>query len=94
MKRLRWDEDRTPSKHPYRDSAIFNAVLGALIIGVTALTGGNLLPGENEGKSGVLKAIGEIGAILIAAAFFVIATGFNWWRLSKRVEEPPAEEEA
>ena len=94
MKRLRWDEDRPPSKHAYRDSAIFNGFLAVLIVVVTAVTGGNLLPGENESKGGVLKAIGEIGAIPIAVAFFVLATAFNWWRLSKRAQEPPAEGEA
>jgi uncharacterized membrane protein len=91
VKRRRSDEGRPPARHPYRDSAIFNGVLAAIIIVVTAATGGNLFPGDVESKRGVLKAIGEIGAIPIAAAFFVLATAFNWWRLGKRVEEPKGE---
>jgi hypothetical protein len=90
VKRLRWEEDRPSSKHPYRDTAIFNGFLAALIVIITAVTGGNLLPGEVERKSGILKALGEIGAIPIAAAFFVIATGFSWWRLRKREEAAAA----
>jgi membrane protein implicated in regulation of membrane protease activity len=42
-KRLRWDgSPRTVPAHPYRDSAILYAALAAAVIGVTALTGGNL----------------------------------------------------
>ena len=28
--------------HPYRDSAIFYAILAGIVVGVTALTGGNM----------------------------------------------------
>ena len=42
-KRLHWDSaPRRASAHPYRDSAVLYAVLAALVVGVTALTGGNL----------------------------------------------------
>jgi nicotinamide riboside transporter PnuC len=42
-KRLRWDgSPRTTPAHPYRDSAILYAVLAGIVIGVTALTGGNM----------------------------------------------------
>ena len=51
---------------------------------VTALTHGNLLPGEVEGRTRILKFIGEIGAVPVAGAFFVLATGFGWWRLRKK----------
>ena len=42
-RRLRWDgTPRTMPKHPYRDSAIIYAVLAGIVVGVTALTGGNM----------------------------------------------------
>jgi hypothetical protein len=42
-KKLRWDgTPRTMPKHPYRDSAITYAILAGVVVGVTALTGGNL----------------------------------------------------
>jgi hypothetical protein len=42
-KRLRWDgSPRTRPAHPYRDSAITYAVLAGVVVGVTALTGGNM----------------------------------------------------
>ena len=42
-KRLRWDAaPRTASAHPYRDSAILYAILAGVVVGVTALTGGNM----------------------------------------------------
>ena len=42
-KRLRWDgTSRTMPRHPYRDSAIMYAILAAAVVGVTALTDGNM----------------------------------------------------
>jgi 4-amino-4-deoxy-L-arabinose transferase-like glycosyltransferase len=42
-RKLRWDgTPRTVPKHPYRDSAIVYAVLAGIVVGVTALTGGNM----------------------------------------------------
>jgi len=42
-RKLRWDgTPRTMPKHPYRDSAIVYAVLAGVVVGVTALTGGNM----------------------------------------------------
>jgi hypothetical protein len=42
-RRLRWDgTPRTVPKHPYRDSAIVYGVLAGIVVGVTALTGGNM----------------------------------------------------
>ncbi|MFN2467019.1 MAG: hypothetical protein ABR521_02635 [Gaiellaceae bacterium] len=72
------------SKHVFRDSVIFYGVLAGLIVLITALTHGRLMPGEVKGKGGVLKLIAEVGAIPVAIAFFVLATGFSWWRLRKR----------
>ena len=54
--------------HPYRDSAIFYAVLSAILLGVTYATGG-----------GMWKAI------LVAVAFFVIATAFTWMRFRSKL---------
>ena len=31
--------------------------------------------------------VAEIGAVLIAGAFFVVATGFSWWRWRAREQE-------
>ena len=42
-KRLHWDgTPRTTPRHPYRDSAIMYAILAAAVVGVTALTDGNM----------------------------------------------------
>jgi 4-amino-4-deoxy-L-arabinose transferase-like glycosyltransferase len=42
-RKLRWDgTPRTMPKHPYRDSAIVYAVLAGIVVGVTALTSGNM----------------------------------------------------
>lgn len=42
-KRLRWESaPRRIPAHPYRDSAIFYAVLAGVYVGVTAITGGNM----------------------------------------------------
>ena len=42
-KRLRWEGSPRPTPgHPYRDSAILYAILAGLVVGVTALTGGNM----------------------------------------------------
>ena len=42
-RKLRWDgTPRTVPKHPYRDSAIIYALLAGIVVGVTALTGGNM----------------------------------------------------
>ena len=42
-RKLRWDgTPRTMPRHPYRDSAIIYAVLAGIVVGVTALTGGNM----------------------------------------------------
>ena len=42
-KKLRWGgSPRRLPAHPYRDSAIVYGVLAAIVVGVTALTGGNL----------------------------------------------------
>ena len=42
MNRLRWESPRPVPRHPYRDTAVFYAILGGIVIGVTALTGGDL----------------------------------------------------
>jgi hypothetical protein len=44
-KRLRWGgSPRRLPAHPYRDSAIVYGILAAVVVGVTALTNGNLGP--------------------------------------------------
>jgi hypothetical protein len=87
VKRLRWEREDTP-RHPYRDTAIFYAFLSAIIVIVTAITGGNLLPGDDNGRDGLAGLVAEIGAVVIAIGFFVVATGFSWWRWRVRGAEP------
>jgi hypothetical protein len=82
--RLRWEREEAGSSHLYRDTAIFNAILAGLIVLVTALTGGNMFPGEVENKTRVLRFIGQIGAVPVAAGFFVVATAFSWWQLKRK----------
>jgi hypothetical protein len=79
MKYLRWERPEAPPKHPYRDTAILYAVFAAIIVIVTAITGGNLLPGGSA-RHGVFGAIARAGAVPVAAAFFVVATGYSWFR--------------
>jgi asparagine N-glycosylation enzyme membrane subunit Stt3 len=57
-------------RHPFRNSAIFYAVLAVVIVAVSAITGGGLARG-----------------IVIALAFFVISTGWAWWRFRRRLDE-------
>jgi hypothetical protein len=66
--RPRGGGDSPVPKHPYRDSAIVNAVLAGLILLIAWLTGGDLTT-----------------AVVVAAAFFLIATGWNWWRFRQRL---------
>jgi uncharacterized membrane protein len=58
MKRLRWEEQakRPLPKHPYRDTVVLYAILAGLVVGVTALTGGDVR------KSVVLAVILFVGA--------------------------------
>jgi Flp pilus assembly protein TadB len=44
MKKIRWETPaRQIPKHPYRDSAIVYAVLAGVFVGITAVTGGDVL---------------------------------------------------
>jgi hypothetical protein len=44
VKKIRWHIPvRQIPKHPYRDSAVFYAVLAGLVVGVTAATGGDVV---------------------------------------------------
>ena len=84
MSRRPTREPRPIPRHPYRDSAILYAVLAIVLVVVTAATGGSLLPGEPD-KGGVLGAIDRLGALSVAAIFFLLATGFSWWRWRERL---------
>jgi hypothetical protein len=43
VKKFRWEAPgRQVPKHPYRDSAVLYAVLAGLLVGATALTGGDV----------------------------------------------------
>ena len=67
-------------KRPFRDSAIFYGVLAVLFVLVVWATGGAVLPRWDDQQR-------EIGGLLIAMLFFVVATGYSWWRFRQRIEE-------
>ena len=63
MRRFRWETGawraRQIPKHPYRDSAVFYAVLAGVVVGVTALTDGD-----------VRRSVIVAGAIFVAATAY------------------------
>ena len=67
-------------KRPFRDSAIFYGVLSVLFVLVVWATGGALLPRWDDQQR-------EVGGLLIAMFFFLVATGYSWWRFQQRIEE-------
>jgi len=67
-------------KRPFRDSAIFYGVLSVVFVLVVWATGGAVLPRWDDQQR-------EIGGLLIALLFFVVATGYSWWRFQQRIEE-------
>jgi membrane protein DedA with SNARE-associated domain len=67
-------------KRPFRDSAIFYGVLSVLFVLVVWATGGAVLPRWDDQRR-------EVGGLLIAMLFFVVATGYSWWRFRQRIEE-------
>ena len=67
-------------KRPFRDSAIFYGVLAVLFVLVVWATGGAVLPRWDDQER-------EIGGLLIAMLFFVVATGYSWWRFQQRIED-------
>jgi hypothetical protein len=92
MRWLRWEKPDTPPRHPYRDTAILYAIFAGIIVLVTALTGGNVLPGDTD-HTGVRGAIARAGAVIVALIFFVIATGFSWWRWRVREQQEARRQE-
>jgi hypothetical protein len=67
-------------KRPFRDSAIFYGVLSMLFVLVVWATGGAVLPRWDDEQR-------EIGGLLIAIVFFLVATAYSWWRFKQRIEE-------
>ena len=92
MKGLRWERPDNAPKHPYRDTAILYAIFAGIIILVTALTGGNVLPGDTD-HTGLRGAIAQAGAVVVAAVFFVVATAFSWWRWRVRAQQEASRQE-
>lgn len=75
-------------KRPLRDSVVFYGVLSLLLVLFAWLTGGRLLPGD------IGKREPELGAVLVAVVFFVVATAWSWWRFRVRLEREAREEQA
>jgi membrane protein DedA with SNARE-associated domain len=67
-------------KRPFRDSAIFYGVLSILFVVVVWATGGAVLPRWDDEQR-------EIGGLLIAIVFFLVATAYSWWRFRQRIEQ-------
>jgi membrane protein implicated in regulation of membrane protease activity len=65
--------DEPLPRRPYRNSAIFYAVLAGAVIAFGLLTGN-----------------GPAETIVIAVVFFVLATGYTWWRFRQRIEREGA----
>ena len=72
-------------KRPFRDTAIFYAVLAVLFVVIVWATGGAVLPRWTDDQR-------EVGGLLVAILFFVVATAYGWWRFKKRIEAEAAEE--
>ena len=72
-------------KRPFRDTAIFYGVLSILFVLVVWGTGGAVLPRWDDEQR-------EIGGLLIAILFFLVATSYSWWRFRQRIEEEEEEE--
>lgn len=53
MSRLRWEREDAKSSHLDRDTAFSYAILAGLIVLATALTDGNMFPGDVENKTRV-----------------------------------------
>jgi len=65
---------------PFRDSAIMYAVLACVVVVIAWATGAAVLPRiEDDGNV-------VVGALPIALGFFLLGTGYAWWRFRKRLE--------
>jgi uncharacterized membrane protein YfcA len=86
-RRLSWGgpPDAPSTKRPYRDTVVFYAVLSVLIVLVAWLTNGRVLPGD-LGKR-------QFGALLVAVAFFAVATTYSVWHWRSR-QRREADEQA
>jgi len=73
-------------KRPFRDSVLFYGILAVLLVLFAWLTDGRLLPGD------VTKRQPELGAVLVAIVFFVVATAWSWWRFRVRLEREAREQ--
>jgi hypothetical protein len=78
-------KDSSLPKKPFRDSALLYAGLAVLFVLVAWITGAAILP-RNWGDSDQRV----IGALPVALGCFLIATGYAWWRLKRRLERESA----
>jgi Flp pilus assembly protein TadB len=74
VRKLRWQlYEATPSKHPYRDSAIVYGALAVVVVVVAAATGGNLV-----------KAVIVAAAVFVAATLY---SWWRWHAKLRRPKE-------
>jgi membrane protein DedA with SNARE-associated domain len=71
-------------KRPFRDSLVFYAILSGIFVLVVWATGGAVLPRYDDKQH-------EFGGLVIAIAFFLLATGYSWWRFKRRIEREEAQ---
>jgi hypothetical protein len=79
---------KTPMpKRPFRDTAIFYGALSIVLVLIVWATGGALLPRLDDDHRAP-------GGLLIAVLFFLVATGYGWWRFKQRLRLEAEEEHA
>ena len=80
--------ERTPlPRRPFRDTALFYGALSIVFVLIVWATGGALLPRWDDERH-------EVGGLLIAAGFFLFATGYGWWRFRQRLRLEAEQERA
>jgi hypothetical protein len=71
-------------KRPYRDSALLYGAFAVVFVVIVWATNGAVLPRFHPRTDGWPHFV--VGALPIAVACFVIATGYSWWRIRQQLE--------
>ena len=72
-------------KRPFRDSALIYAGFAVVFVLIVWATDGALLPRFHPRTDGWPYFV--IGALPLAIGCFLLATGYAWWRIRRRLEE-------